>query len=1073
MYYFLGGKKVKFRHNIWKHYKTSELKHDLLARFPYDLLALGFITDATPLSPIFVLAFLRLPKMFLLFRGGTFLSAAEEVLEQARISFFALRMLQVLVSCLMVGHCLGCGLYVFQKAHYGESCVNEEDALYGNACKYRDTWIQFLIYTSKLPDDGGSAFSRYVACINWAIPTMVLYTVGDVYPMNINETMFIFAAMFIGIPINAMIVGTIIALVTQVDDESADILMKSDTLRENLLENNADTGLIEKVSNYIKFLVSEEGMLLGKEEEIFDELPHTIQVLLSSHLKEKFFYNCPFFDHIPDEVIRNLCMTMRQHIYNTGDYVTTHGDIGHEMFFIESGVCEVVSWDKRTVLAKLQPGTFMGETSFFGLSDHANRWMNLENIRASSICVCYVLKKRHFDHELLPFMDGMDAEKREQNLNSLRDSHCRRNASTLKNLKTMEDSRSKLNKILGPIAVKTQTNPWLELIASDGKLQFIVDLVGYLCMLYYAFVIPFEIAFLHEDITVYSTLLHVDFAVDAVCALELFLRLVVFPYAREESKSYDLKSTELYKTSQDVLLEICATLPVELFVLLPFLPVESIFFFRVLHLLRLRKLFARSKHMEDHMLRIGITLHFTTLAVVRGILVYILGNHWMSCVCFAIHRYFERGVYNTWVVVDGYATFDEETQQHDICSKTILVCYQRSIYFVGTVLTSVGYGDVAPITTGEMIFQIYLAIVGACMGANICGQLSSYLKLNDRTGEMAFKEKLKSVEHYCSYRNLNPDLRLSLIANYHIMWNKERRVGTKKSSFLHALSSGLMGDVALALNRKIIDVVPLFQTCRTSLHSLLAYSLKPQISLPDTSIYTVGDSGTNFFLILSGQVKVTTTRNDAKLDELTIASLSILEDKHLHLQNMHESGHHFGEFALASKLGIRRDRAVATQLTETYALDKDDLWANVFQRMPPPEQYLFLKSIFSTVGGVMYIHQANQRETISTDMKHITNRYFKSLVYLVKIVIEDITFTGGARSVVERISPHRRGGDNDPEGKGENVIFFGDRNNDGDNVECEEEEDNEEDAGAVIRKVESTMSVMDFETIHGSNSGAD
>jgi CRP-like cAMP-binding protein len=988
----IGGKKVNIQHDIWRNYKVSgELKYDLLARFPYDLLALAFIGDTLPFTPWFVLAFLRLPKMFLLFKGAVFMSAAEYVIEKAKISFFALRMLQVLVSCLMVGHFLGCGLYILQTAHYGESCVNEEGEFYGDACKYRDTWIEFLIYTGKLPSDGGSAFSRYVACINWAIPTMVLYTVGDVYPMNINETAYIFAAMFIGIPINAMIVGTIIALVTQVDDHSADILMKSDTLRENLIENNADDVLIEKVSDYIKFLVSDEGKLLGKEEEIFEELPHTLQVMLSSHLKEKFFHNCPFFDHIPEEVIRNLCMTMQQQIYNTGDYLITHGDIGHEMFFIESGDCEVISWDKRTVLAKLQAGAFMGETSFFGLSDHGDIYMNLENVRASSICVCYVLKKRHFDHELLPFSDGIDAEKRKNNLSFLRDSHCKRHAATLKNLKMMENTRSILSKILGPMKVKVNRNVWLEFISPTSNFLLLVDVIGYLCMLYYAFVIPFEITFLHGDISDYFFFLKLDFCIDALCVVELVLRLFVFPLAKEDSKSYEIKSSELYRTNVNKIIDICASLPIELFVLLPSVPIENIFFLRLIHLLRLSRLFIRTKRMEEHMLRIGITIHFTTLAVVRGILVYLLGNHWMACLCFSIHRYLERNVQNTWVVVDGYATFDEETQKHDICGVQILQCYQRSIYFVGTVLTSVGYGDVSPITTGEMIFQIVLAIVGACMGANICGQLSSYLKLGDRTGEMAFKEKLKSVEHYCSYRNLKIDLRLSLIANYHIMWDKERRVGTKKSSFLHALSTGMMGDVALALNKRIIDVVPLFQACRTSLHSRLAYALKPQITLPDTSIYTVGDSGSSFFLILSGQVNVTTTRKDTKLDDLTLACLSILEDKHAYLKNIHESGHHFGEYALSSKLGIRRDRAVATQLTETYALNKDDLWRTVFQRMPTPEQYLFVKSIFSTVGGHMFIADD---KCMTIGVKHITNRYFRSLIQLVTVVVEDITGTG-------------------------------------------------------------------------------
>lgn len=455
-------------------------------------------------------------------------------------------------------------------------------------------------------------------------------------------------------------------------------------------------------------------------------------------------------------------------------------------------------------------------------------------------------------------------------------------------------------------------------------------------------------------------------------------------------------------------------------------------------MLKLSKLFRRTKQMEEHLLSIGVTMHFTTLSVMRGILVYLLGNHWISCLCFSVHRYLERGMPNTWVVVDGYATYDEETGQHDICNTTILRCYQRSIYFIGTVLTSVGYGDVAPITTGEMIFQIWLAIVGACMGANICGQLSSYLKLGDRTGEMAFKEKIKSIERYCAYRNLRADLGLSLVANYHIMWEKERRVGTKKTSFMHALSTGLIGDVALALNRQIIDVVPLFQTCRSSLLPRIAYALKPQISLPDTSLYTVGDSGRNMFFILSGQVMVTATPKDTKFDRVTIASLSILEAKHGFLRNIHESGHHFGEFSLASKLGIRRDRAVATQLTESYALDKDELWRRVFLRMPTPEQYNFLKFIFSTVGGETFMRDSKH----SSSMKRVTNRYFKSIYALAAVVIADIVGTGDEEE--EMLS----GTSNSPED------IMGDVTKD----------------DAAVRPAQSTVSMMNYDSVFNEGS---
>ena len=1027
----VGGKKLTNKFEIWRNYKATDLKYDALARFPYDILAVFFLADTTAESPLFILAFLRLPRMFLLLKGSDFLSAAEYVIEKAKISFFGLRMLQVLVSCLLVGHCLGCGLYVFQKAHYGESCVNEADAYYGEGCKYRDTWIQFLIFSGKLPIDGGSAFARYVRCINWAIPTMVLYTVGDVYPMNVNETAYIFAAMFIGVPVNAMIVGTIIALVTQVDDQSADILMKSDTLCESLSENNADNSLIEKVTRFIKFLVSDKGMLLSKENDIIEELPHTLQLRLCLHLKENFLRNCPFFDHIPDDAIQKLCLVMEQHIYYTGDYIAIHGDTGHEMFFIESGQCEVLSWDKRTVLAELRPGSYMGETTFFGLVDHSNKYLCLENIRATAITVCYVLKKKHFDQEMALFADGIDADKRNESLEKLRNGHCKRYAILLRNLKVAEDSRSKLYRVLGSILAETTRNAWLDVIAPGSTFRVIVDVIGYFFMLYYAFVIPFEISFLHKDISSYHTILSYDYVVDALCAVELCLRLFIFPLAEEKGENYEKKSTVLYESRFDSVVDICASIPIEIIVLSPYVSLGKIFFLRVIHLLRLSKLFRRTNQMEEHLFHIGVTLHFTTLAIIRGILVYFLGNHWLACFFFAFHRYFERNKENTWVVVDGHATYDEETQQHNICNDDVLVCYQRAIYFVGTVLTSVGYGDVSPITTAEMICQIWFAIVCACMGANICGHMTSYLKLGDRTGEIYFKEKLKSVEHYCAYRKLSPDLALSLIANYHMMWNKERRVGTKKTSFMHALSAGLIGDVALALNRKVMDVVPLFEACRSSLLPRLAYILKPQICLPDTSIYTVGDNSRNFFVILSGAVMVTATPKDSNMDELLLSALSILEQKHSYLRNIHESGHHFGEYALSSELSIRCDRAIATQLTEIYAIDRDDLWSKVFLRMPSREQFVFLKTIFSTVGGYGYLH--NEKELYSS-VKKMPNRYYKSLTQLVSVVIDNISEVVMSR----RFS----------------------QNEDSDSLPSTMESPRKQVA---VRKVQSTMSKMNFE----------
>jgi hypothetical protein len=121
--------------------------------------------------------------------------------------------------------------------------------------------------------------------------------------------------------------------------------------------------------------------------------------------------------------------------------------------------------------------------------------------------------------------------------------------------------------------------------------------------------------------------------------------------------------------------------------------------------------------------------------------------------------------------------------------------------------------------------------------------------------------------------------------------------------------------------------------------------------------------------------------------------------------------------------------------------------------MPTPEQYLFLKSLFSTVGGHMYIENSK----MSTDVKHITNRYFQSLSLLVRVVIEDITGTGGGlESVSHRLGmgPISEGKDSGSEGK--------------DSSGGSEEDDDDDCETVIVRQALTTKSIMALESFTGS-----
>lgn len=108
----------------------------------------------------------------------------------------------------------------------------------------------------------------------------------------------------------------------------------------------------------------------------------------------KYFNQCKFFDFCEDNLLKRLCMRLSKANYYTGDMIVHFGDLGQEMYFVESGVAEVVSTNLKTVFAKINAGGFFGET---GLVFRSRR---TANIRAATICSCYILTKEDFDSEL-------------------------------------------------------------------------------------------------------------------------------------------------------------------------------------------------------------------------------------------------------------------------------------------------------------------------------------------------------------------------------------------------------------------------------------------------------------------------------------------------------------------------------------------------------------------------------------------------------------------------------------------------------------------------------------------------
>ncbi|KAF9123010.1 hypothetical protein BGW39_009331 [Mortierella sp. 14UC] len=102
-------------------------------------------------------------------------------------------------------------------------------------------------------------------------------------------------------------------------------------------------------------------------------------------------HKVPLFQSCSSEVIHMLSLKVEPRTYNLGQTIIRRGEIGREMFFVISGIVEVLSDDNLRVLARFREGQFFGEIAV--LLDVPR----IANVKAVSQVEVFVLTKENLE----------------------------------------------------------------------------------------------------------------------------------------------------------------------------------------------------------------------------------------------------------------------------------------------------------------------------------------------------------------------------------------------------------------------------------------------------------------------------------------------------------------------------------------------------------------------------------------------------------------------------------------------------------------------------------------------------
>lgn len=274
---------------------------------------------------------------------------------------------------------------------------------------------------------------------------------------------------------------------------------------------------------------------------------------------------------------------------------------------------------------------------------------------------------------------------------------------------------------------------------------------------------------------------------------------------------------------------------------------ENTMLFSLLKTARLLRLFRAARKLDRN-------YEYMTSLLFLMIMFFMLVAHWLACIWYAIGVQ-EAAEYDglSWLSLLSYQMDMPLDEGQPNSGPKLRTRYLTSLYYVMTLCTTVGFGNVSANTDGERIFSICCMLMGAVMHAAIFGNVTAIIHGQYSSNFRYRKESLQINEFIRYFKIKNPLARRLRDYSRHT-WSQTK--GTDMAKVLKKFPDGLQYEVHLHMHLTVLSDSFLFNDFTESCLRALAKKMHRHHHLPGHQILHEGDDIDSVHLVRRGKIEI-------------------------------------------------------------------------------------------------------------------------------------------------------------------------------------------------------------------------